>query len=256
MDSINKNFPVGQPDANGNYVWMQVKAGGGISVTGDVEVNDGDLNMNGGTIRNAVFDPPVSGGSGPIYAVNTPPLILGITANQTINAGDIPSVMAWDEIVSRPINPSGGRPYIEYFAGDDIRIYESGVYEVTLQIYGYMEIPGPSPPLTNPVEIEMSLFVNNIPRDVNVNINRRELILFNEEPAANVLTKQDCACTKTMVTITPADIAVFGDYARCSIINRYYGTVSAGIKFTYLAEGIGGAGDGYHLASFKKVSDF
>lgn len=62
MDSINKNFPVGQPDANGNYEWMRIRAGGGISSTGDVDIRDGDLEMNGGTIRDALFDPPIDCG--------------------------------------------------------------------------------------------------------------------------------------------------------------------------------------------------
>lgn len=255
MDSINKNFPVGQPDANGNYEWMRVRAGQGISVTGDVEVNEGDLNMNGGTIRNAVFDPPIGGGGdGPIYAVNTPPLILGITGKQLLLAGAT-GAMVWDEIVSQPINPAGGRPYVEYIGPADIRIYEPGTYEMTLQIYGYMDIPTPTPGPNKEVDVSMIMFINGV-EQTHVAINKKELILYNEEPAANILTKQDCICTKKMVVVTPAQIAINGDYARASIGRFLFAPNVPNASFTLLASGIGGAGSGYHLASIKKVADF
>jgi hypothetical protein len=252
MDAINKNFPVGQPDANGNYEWMQVRAGGGINVTGDVEVNDGDLQMNGGTIRNANFVPPIGGGGdGPIYAVNTPPLILGITSNQTFPTGT-GSPMVWDEIVSKPINPAGGNPYAVYFGPEDIRIYEPGAYEFTLQVFGYMDNPVPLG--SDGTTLEMKLFINGFTR-MSLIIGSPEVFLASQTPGANVLGNQEVSCVKKTIYITPSQIALpYGDHAKVAIGKFFTGPDEPNCTFTFI--GASAEVAGHHLASIRKVADY
>ena len=52
MDFLNKSYPVVQPDANGNYPWMIIKAGATGSSFQDLSLH-GNLNMNGNSIINA-----------------------------------------------------------------------------------------------------------------------------------------------------------------------------------------------------------
>lgn len=136
MDALNKNFPVGQPDTNGNYEWMRIRAGGGISSTGDVDVRDGDLEMNGGTIRNAQFDPPI-GGNLPT-PINLPnPFVLEVADDKAYTTGDIfpPEIFTWDELISQPTTLQfGGPPVPITYNGTlgQITINKIGCYDIEL----------------------------------------------------------------------------------------------------------------------------
>jgi hypothetical protein len=59
MDALNVDVPVQQPDAEGNYSWMSIRAGQDSSFSGNVEVK-GDLTVN--TVNGEAYPP---GGGGP-----------------------------------------------------------------------------------------------------------------------------------------------------------------------------------------------
>ena len=136
MDALNKNVPVGQPDANGNYEWLTVRAGGGMDTTGDVEINDGDLDMGGGTIYNwtAFIPPPGGGGGGPPapYWLSQPPCSVALQNSQLFATGGFDFFP--DSLLSTPVNPSGPLPYADFDGVQYIRIYEPGLYECTVSL--------------------------------------------------------------------------------------------------------------------------
>lgn len=146
MDALNKNFPVAQPDDNGNYEWMQVRAGCGMDTTGTIDIRDGDLDMGGGTIYdwNEFIPPPGGGGGLPApYWLSQPACAVGLLNNRTltINFPNPPPAFLPEYVLSTPVRDGGLQPYAEYDGSQYIRIFEPGTYECTVSLSGKFLLP-------------------------------------------------------------------------------------------------------------------
>jgi hypothetical protein len=84
MDSINVNFPVAQPDDNGNYEWMAIRAGADSGFSKDVEVK-GDLKVT--TINGASY----TGGGGDLFLPlnGQTPMDSGLTVPGTLTVNEV-----------------------------------------------------------------------------------------------------------------------------------------------------------------------
>jgi hypothetical protein len=134
MDALNKNFPVAQPDDNDNYEWLEVRAGGGMDSTGTIDIRDGDLDMNGGTIYDwNAFIPDPTGPPGPPapYWLSQPPCAVGVFNNTTITAVQT-NLFTPDILLTTPVRDGGLQPYAEWDFGQHIRVFEPGTYEARI----------------------------------------------------------------------------------------------------------------------------
>jgi hypothetical protein len=128
MDALNKNFPVAQPDIYNNYEWMEIRSGNGINSTGDVEINEGDLYLNGGNILNA----QVEGLSEPtnFWSITTP-LEMSLLNNAVINLGFNPARYDWSQMSPEP-DPITTIPYASVNDKSSFFINEPGLYQIDL----------------------------------------------------------------------------------------------------------------------------
>lgn len=131
MDALNVNFPVGQPDLYGNYEWMRVKSGNGVSCTGDVALNEGDLFLNGGNILNA----DVEGLNLPTNHWSiTPPLEMSVYNYTQFPANtDTPAQYDWSQCQPEP-DPAPGPPYATVNNRNSFFINEPGLYQIDMCI--------------------------------------------------------------------------------------------------------------------------
>lgn len=131
MDALNVNFPVGQPDLYGNYEWMQIKSGNGVSSTGNVIVNEGDLFLNGGNILNA--DVEDLGQPTNFWSITTPLEMSVYTSVPFTPVGAFPAQYNWTQCSPEP-DPAPGPPYASVNNQNSFTINEPGLYQIEMGI--------------------------------------------------------------------------------------------------------------------------